>query len=184
MQRICCAKWLDIEDRYQGYSGVPSTKYQGCGEIQAGYRWNTIWNTGGIVSQKYTPGEGFYTRYSVSLRGLRLHYAILFFANTPFIVQYIARYAILRSYQLMHSPAQFQFWSVCWRCSEEFLFFYHHIIKFKFRTIYQGRISEVSRCLKKKSVLDMERGHYNAHYFIYILIYLYLLCNIRNTSAS
>jgi len=59
-------------------------------------------------------------------------------ANTPFIfiVQYIARYAILRSYLLLHSPAQFQlqFWSVCWRCSEEFLVFLiiiydYHIIK-------------------------------------------------------
>jgi len=41
---------LDV-DRYRDTAG-----YQGHGEIQAEYRLNT-----GGTSQKYTPGEGFYT---------------------------------------------------------------------------------------------------------------------------
>jgi len=40
-------KWLNV-DRYRDTAG-----YQGYGEIQAGYRWNTCG-----TSQKYTPGEG------------------------------------------------------------------------------------------------------------------------------
>jgi len=44
-------------------------------------------------------GDLAFTRYCFTSR---LYCTIIFFANTPFIVQYIAQY-----YQLLHPPARF-----------------------------------------------------------------------------
>ena len=79
-----------------------------------------------------------------------LRVKIIFFANTPFIVQYIVQY-----YRLLHPPPSFE---VFLRCVE-FLFCF-----------FRSRISDGSRCLKKKSVLDREKKGV-------LLYYCTLLCN-------
>ena len=78
--------------------------------------------------------------YKILFHFEALYCTIIFFANTPFIVQYIARY-----YYLLQPLPSFE---VFLRCFEVFFWF------------FKGRISDGSRCLKYVSFLDTEKGHY------------------------
>jgi len=86
------------------------------------------------------PRVGLFTRYCFTLR---LYCTIIFFANTPFIVQYVVQY-----YQLLQPPAQFSgvlevFGGVFWFLRVGF---------------WMGRRG----VRKKKSFSTRKRGHYCA----------------------
>jgi len=109
------------------------------------------------VFQKAYPGATCggrlaFTRYFFTSR---LYCTTIFFANTPFIVQYIAQY-----YQLLHPPPDFE---VCFRCLEVFggIFLLALVVGF-----WMGG------GVWKKIVLDTEKGKGGiiAYYWIIIII--------------